>query len=111
MAGTMERQALSTLSHLAFSMCGKQKKVQTLPLLGGGCSDYCCETRRWKGVEKIIDLSRMGGPNGSTSQCRRGQIQSFERANAITSPSAGLCMIALTNQSSSDLFLSLAILS
>lgn len=111
MTGTLERQSLSTLSHLAFSMPGKQKKARTLPLLVGRCSDSCCETRTWKGVGKTIDLSRMGDPNGSTSQCRWGQIQSFERANAITSSSAGLCLLALTNQASSDLFLSLAILS
>lgn len=44
-AGMARRRSLSPSSHLASFAWGKQKEARTLPLLRGGSSDYCCETR------------------------------------------------------------------
>ena len=94
MAGTVKKRSLSLPSHRAFFSCGKQKEARTLPLLRGGCSNSCCETRMQEGGERTANMSRMENSNGSTSYCRLGQIQSFERANAIASSSAELYLLA-----------------
>lgn len=93
-AGTVKKRSLSPSSHLAFFSCGKQKAARTLPLLRDRCSNSCCETRVQEGAERTANMNRMENPNGSTSHCRLGQIQLFERANAIASSSAELYLLA-----------------
>lgn len=75
-------------------LCGKQKEGWTLPLLSGGCSNSCCETITQEGAKRTANISRLENLNGSTSHCRLGQIQSFERANTITSSLAELYLLA-----------------
>lgn len=94
MAGRVKKWSLSPSSHLAFFLCGKQKEGWTLPLFSGGCSYSCRETRMQEGAERTANVNRIENLNGSTSHCRLGQIQSFERANAITSSSAELHLLA-----------------
>lgn len=59
MAGTVKKRCLSSSSRLAFFSCGKQKGAWTLPLLRGGCSNSCCETRVQEGGERTANVSRM----------------------------------------------------
>lgn len=93
MAVTVKKRSLSPSLRLVFFSCGKQKEARTLPLLRDGCSNSCCESRMEEGAERTADMSRMEKPSGSASYCRLGQIQSFERANAIASSSAELYLL------------------